>query len=132
MSITAHGATFTFEATAAGDGRRLGSFSGKVTRLSVDSPSAEVIDATGVSDGNSQRLLVHTGARTGGAITLEYISAGSLANYSLVSGRGNLIVSGASYSLTRNVIFESCSESASVGDVVRGSARFLITDYFGN
>lgn len=125
MTAFAHGATFTFSSSK-------GSFQAKLTRLSVEYPVAEVADLTGVSDAQGQQVLVPTGDKTGGSISIEYAldTRGAKVD-DLVCGVGQLSFASSGLSVSKNVILESCSQGASVGDVVRGSAKFLITDYYG-
>ena len=44
---------------------------------------------------------------------------------------GNLSFSSAGYTVSRRVICESASVSAQSGEIVRGSLKFLMTDYQG-
>lgn len=124
--VTAHGGTFTFTASQAG------AISAIVTRLSVETPTAEVVDMTPITATASQVVLVPTGAWTGGQVAVDYIhAAGGFDPQSLVRQHGSLSFSSGNYSVTRNAILESATTEASVGDIVKGSLRFRITDYTG-
>lgn len=115
---TAHGATFSF-----------GAFSGVVTGLSFDSPVAEIVDMTSGSHRSPVIMAVPTGAWTGGVITVEYMGG---AFQGLVGTVGQLTFSSSGLSLSRRVVCESASSSAQIGDAVRGTIRFRLTDYMGN
>ena len=125
MPATGQGATFSFAGSR-------GSFSGGVTKVSVDTPTAEVVDATGLYDPSDVAVMVPTGAWRGGAITVEFV--GSTANasvQSIVRGVGNLSFSSQGFQVSRRVILESGSEYVAAGDVVRGTMRFVMTDWYG-
>lgn len=123
MAVTAHGATFTFTSDR-------GTFSGGVTRITVDSPTAEVVDMTSVNDVAHVTRLVPTGSWRGGSVTVEFISGGGDPQ-TLVTGLGQLALSSSGLSVTKQVVLESSSVAASVGDVVKGSLKFVMTDYYG-
>lgn len=119
--VTAHGATFTFQGVSA-----------IVVGLSVETPKAEIVDMTGVADPVGATVLVPTGAQSAGSISVDYIHApGGVDPQVLVGQRGQVVFGSPGYSLTRNVILESASAQARFGDVVRGSIRFVMTDYYG-
>jgi hypothetical protein len=117
---TAHGATFSFMG-----------FSGKLTGISVEMPTAEVANMSGVGDGRGFMVMVPTGDSSGGTITVDFISSKS-DPWSFVKRVGVLSFSSAGYSISRRVICESASVSAQSGELVRGSLRFLMTDYSGS
>lgn len=122
---TGHAASFTFSSDR-------GSFSGGVTKVTVDAPTAEIVDVTGIHHEPQSTVLVPTGAWSGGAITVEYIvSANSGRVQNIVRGLGQLAFMGNNFSVTRQVVLESGSETVSAGDVVRGTLRFVMTDYYG-
>lgn len=126
MAVTGHGATFTFTSN-------LGSLSGGVTKITVDTGSAEIADVTGLNDPTDAAVLVPTGALKGATIAVDFFrgSATSANISSLIRGYGQLSFSSDGYSVTRQVVLESGSESAEVGDIVRGTMRFVATDYYG-
>jgi hypothetical protein len=116
---TAHGATFSFMG-----------FSGKLTGISVEMPTAEVANMTAAGNGLGYTVMVPTGEWAGGTITVDFLSV--IADpQSLVRKVGNLSFSSAGYSVSRRVICESASVSAQTGELVRGSLKFLMTDYQG-
>jgi hypothetical protein len=128
-AVTAQGATFTFTARQGG-----GTFSGGVTKVSVESPQAEITDVTGLYDTTKSMVKVPTGATTGGLITVEFIvlNSGSMNIDTMIGKTGTLTFNASAYSLSKNVIVESASSGASVGDVFRGTMRFVPTDWYGN
>lgn len=116
---TAHGATFSFMG-----------FSGKLTGISVETPTAEVTNMTDAGKGRGYSVMVPTGDWAGGTVTVDFLSSNADPQ-SLVRKVGNLSFSSAGYSVSRRVICESASVSAQAGELVRGSLRFLMTDYQG-
>jgi hypothetical protein len=116
---TAHGATFSF----------LG-FSGKLTGISVEMPTAEVANMTSVAAGRGLMVMVPTGESSGGTITVDFL-AFSADPQTFVKMVGNLSFSSGGYSVSRRVICESASVTAQAGEIVRGSLKFLMTDYQG-
>jgi hypothetical protein len=128
-AVAAQGATFSFAPRGGGS-----SFYGGVTRVTVDTPQAEIADVTGLYDTTTSMVRVPTGAKTGGAITVEFLvlTNGSMDIDSMVGKPGNLTFSATGYSLSKNVILESASSGASVGDVFRGTMKFVPTDWYGN
>jgi hypothetical protein len=117
--VTAHGATFTFSG-----------FSGKVSGISIETPTAEVTDMAGVGDGRGLQVLVPTGGLTGGTITVDFLTSGGDPQR-LVRSVGQLTFASEGYSMSRRVLCESASVTAQAGELVRGSLRFRITDYMG-
>lgn len=110
-----------------------GSFSGGVTRIEVETPSAEIVDATGILDATNAVVLVPTGAWKGGSIKVDYIRQRDSQDIQLlVRSAGQLGFTATGFSYSRRVILESASEVASAGDVVRGTMRFVMTDWYGN
>ena len=116
---TAHGATFTFL-----------TLSGKLLGISVEMPTAEVTNMTSVGDGLGYTVMVPTGEQAGGTITVDFLTWNT-DPWSFVKKVGNLTFSSPGYTISRRVICESASVSAQSGDLVRGSFKFLITDYQG-
>jgi hypothetical protein len=128
-AVAAQGASFSFTANKGG-----GSFSGGVTKVSVDTPQAEITDVTGLYDTTMSMVKVPTGATTGGLITVEFIvlNSGSMNIDTLIGKTGTLAFNASGYILSKNVIVESASSGASVGDVFRGTMKFVPTDWYGN
>lgn len=125
MAVTGHGATFTFSSN-------LGSASGRVTSISVDTPSAELVDMTSLFASAGSIVIVPTGSWKGGAVSVEFTeSAGTASLTSLVRGYGNLTFASPGFTVSRQVVLESASSAVAVGEVVKGSAKFVITDYYG-
>jgi hypothetical protein len=75
-----------------------------------------------------------TGDWSGGSISVDYIHAGPLQAdpQSLVRSRGSLRFVSPNYSVLRNAILESATTEARTGDIVRGTLRFRMTDYYGS
>lgn len=125
MGVTAQGATFTFA------GRR-GQFSANVTSLSVSSPQAEVVDMTGPDDAVGHGVMVPTGDWSGGSIDVEYIAtAGGFSPDGFVCDVGTLTFASSGLIVTKQAILVSAQRQASVGELVRGSLKFALTDYAG-
>lgn len=123
--FAAQGATFTFAGSR-------GSFAGAVTGISVDTPTAEVVDMTSPSDPTGYAILVPTGEWTGGAVSVDYIAtSGTGSVQDIVRGIGTLTFASANYSVSRRAILESARQEARVGDLVRGTLNFRVTDYAG-
>lgn len=117
--VTAHGATFTFNGVRA-----------TITGISVEMPTAEVADMTGVNNSSDQMVIVPTGAWSGGTITVDFIGiTGDPQAY--VRQTGPLAFASAGYSVSRRVLLESASVDARAGELIRGSLRFRMTDYTG-
>jgi hypothetical protein len=114
--FTAQGSTFTY----------LG-FSGKVSGISVEAPTAEVADMTSMFDAVGYSMMVPTGEWSGGTITVDFISSGQDPQV-FVKTKGQLTFASDRFSLSRRVVCQSASVSAQVGEIVRGSIKFLITD----
>lgn len=125
MAATGHGATFRFVSDR-------GTYVGGVTNISVETPTAEIADVTGVADGASQFVLIPTGSWKGGSVSVDFI--GQTTNpdvQTLVRGFGSVTFSSPGFSVTRQVVLESASTNVSAGDVVKGSMKFAMTDYYG-
>lgn len=125
MAVTGQGATFSFTSN-------LGNFAGKITKITVEAETAEIADVTGLYDVGDAVVLVPTGAWKGGSINIEYQATTTEPSIStLIRGYGQLVFDSPGYSARRQAILESGSESVSVGDVARGSLRFVVTDWYG-
>jgi hypothetical protein len=117
--VTAQGATFTYN-----------SFSGKISGISVEMPTAEVTDMTAVQDGVGYSMMVPTGEWSGGTITVDFITSNQDPQ-AFVKTTGQLVFSSVGYSISRRVVCQSASVAAQTGEIVRGSLKFLMTDYPG-
>jgi hypothetical protein len=123
--FAAQGATFTFAGSR-------GNFAGAVVGIGVETPVAEVVNMTSPSDPSGYAVLVPTGEWSGGSISLDFIATGDTGDIqSLVRGIGQLTFSSPRWSVTRRAILESANMEARVGELVRGTANFKVTDYQG-
>lgn len=124
--FAAQGATFTFQGTR-------GQFSAFVTGISVSTPVAEVVDMTSPSDEIGKRIMVPTGDWAGGDVQVEYIASpkGGVVD-GFVSDCGTLSFKTADIDITRRAILVSADRQARVGDIVRGTLQFTLTDYAGS
>lgn len=123
--FVASGATFTFVGA-------LGQFGAFVTSLSVSSPEAEIVDMTRANDPVGRVVLVPTGALVGGSVDVEYIASPGGADPDVfVCTNGTLTFAANGLTVSRGAILASSQRQASVGDIVRGSLRFVLTDYSG-
>jgi hypothetical protein len=118
--LNAHGGTFTFS-----------NFTAAISSISIETPTAEVVDMTSISAAANHVVMVPTGAWSGGAISVDYIRVSQTVDpQTLVSKTARLSFSSAGYSVARQVVLQSASTEARVGDLVRGSLRFVLTDYY--
>lgn len=117
--VTAHGGTFSFAG-----------FVGSVVGVSVETPTAEIADMSGMGHSVGQMVLIPTGDWSGGGVTVDFLAAGD--PQSLVRSAGQLTFSSPKFSVSRRAILESASVEAKAGDIVRGTLRFRVTDYFGS
>jgi len=104
-------------------------FTGVVTDVSVETPSAVLANMSGTGAGAASQLFVWTGELAGGTITVGFMS--STDPQALVGTRSDLSFESTGYSVSRNVILESASSDVRVGEPVRGTLKFRITDYYG-
>jgi hypothetical protein len=74
--------------------------------------------------------MVPTGEWSGGTITVDFLTS-NVDPQALVRKVGNLTFRSNGYSISRRVICESASIGAQAGELVRGSLKFLMTDYQG-
>jgi hypothetical protein len=119
---SAQGATFTFKGSKF-----------TITSISVEQPTAEVVDMTAWNDSADKCVLVPTGAWTGGSVSIDYLHTSSAANVTdLVRKTGTLAFSSAGFSYSRNAILESATTAATVNDLVRGTMKFRLTDYYAS
>jgi len=115
-------ATFSFNGTSLG----------YLTGISVDTPTAEVTNMTDASVAKGFVVMVPTGDWTGGTINADYLHHGAFDPQPLVGTVGTLSFSSSTYSVSRRAILLSATTEARVGEVVRGSLRFQVTDYQGS
>lgn len=117
----ASGATFTFCGVRA-----------LATRVSVESPTAEIVDMTPHNGPLNQMVLVPTGAAaSGGAVEVEFLQSrnANVSPLAAVGRIGTIAFSGNVPSISVRGICENVSLEAATGDVVRGTMRFRLTDY---
>jgi hypothetical protein len=126
--VSAQGATFTFTPVGGGP------FGAIVTGVSVETPVAEVTDLTAASDGTGTIAIVPTGEWSGGSVSVDYIHAGALQvdPQTLVRKNGRVFFGSPNFTFGRQAILESATTEASTGDIVRGTLRFRVTDYYGS
>jgi hypothetical protein len=123
--FSAQGATFTFSGSGA-------SFVGAVVGISVETPTAEVVDMTPIDEPSQNVILVPTGSWSGGSVSVDYIATGSQDVQTIVRKSGSLSFLSPRLSITRNAIAESATTEARTGELVRGNIRFRVTDYTGS
>jgi len=124
-ALIAKGASFTFQPSGGQAGSAI------VTELSVETPIAGIVNMTAMSDAAEKAMLVSTGERSGGSITVGFLwpdSNGTDPNDS-VGSAGTLTFTTTGYSISRKVILESASTEVRIGDAIRGTLRFKTTDY---
>jgi hypothetical protein len=123
--FAAHGATFTFTGSR-------GNFQGAIVGISVETPVAEVVDMTSPSDPSGTSILVPTGEWSGGSISLDFIATTATGDVQdIVRGIGQLTFASPNWTVSRRAILESANTEARVGESVRGTANFKVTDYQG-
>jgi hypothetical protein len=118
--MLAQGTSFTFNSTGY-----------TVTSVRARAAQPEVVDMSPISHPiNTGPMLVATGAfLVPGSVEIELI--GPQSPLSMIGQTGQLSITGPVGGITENAICETAEVSAQVGDVVRGSARFLITSHSG-
>jgi hypothetical protein len=89
-----------------------------------------IADMSGIGTNGNCQILVPTGEWSGGSVTVGFMS--SQDPQSLVGTRAALTFTSNAYSVSRNVILESASSDVRVGEPVRGTLKFRITDYYGS
>ena len=100
------------------------------TRVGVETPVAEIVNMTSISDDNKKLMLVATGDWAGGKLTVEYLRQRQDTDpQSLVGNFGTLQFSSGNYSISRSALLESASTEVTVGELIRGTMRFIVTDY---
>ena len=118
--VTAQGGTFTF-----------GSLNATIVALSVDSAVAEVVDMTSSVHAVNHIHMVPTGAWSGGGFSVDYLASGSFDATATIGQVKQLSFSCAGYSVSKWAVHESSSTQLKVGDLVRGTMKFRLTDYQG-
>lgn len=125
--FSAQGATFTFS-----PGGRA-PFTATVTGISIETPVAEVVDMTSGADAVGTLRIVPTGEWVGGSVSVDFVATQAFLDpHSQVRQRGRLSFLSPSYSYVANVILESATTEARTGEIVRGTMRFKLTDYYGS
>jgi len=117
----ASGATFTFCGVKA-----------IAIRVSVESPTAEIVDMTAHDAAVNTAVLVPTGAWVGGGgtVDVEFLqSAGGTSPLLAIGKVGQASFSGNTFSLSNKAVCETASLEAAVGDLVRGTMRLRFTDH---
>ena len=89
-------------------------------------------DMTSPGDLLGANVMVPTGDTSGGSMSVDFVAtAGFLNPQAIVGERGQLTLSSPQYTVSRNVVLQGASVDSRVGDIVRGTMRFAITDYYG-
>lgn len=119
--LLANGTTFTFNSTAY-----------TVTAIRVTSPQPEIVNMTDVDDALGSMQMVKTGdALSPGTVEIDVL--GVVDPTTLVGTYGELSITGtASVGSSLKALCESATMEARVADVIRGTARFVLTDYEDN
>ncbi len=124
--FTAHGATVTYAYSGGGVVNAV------VTSLTVQAPEAELTDITASTALLGANVIAPTGDTSPGTVSLDFVATSFLSNpQELIGTYGNLTLSSPNYGVSRQVVCQSASITASTGDAVRGSISFTITDYYG-
>lgn len=117
----ASGATFTFCGVRA-----------IATRVSVEAPTAEIVDMTAHNAAVNTTMLVPTGAWVGGGgtVDVEFLQSPNGVSPLVAIGKvGVASFSGNTFSINNRAACESATVEAAVGDLVRGTMRLRLTDY---
>ena len=118
--VSAQGGTFTFDSKTA-----------YIVALSVDSAVAEVVDMTSSVHAVDHIHMVPTGASSGGGFSVDYLAASNYDATATIGQVKQLSFSCAGYSVSKWAVHESSSTQLKVGDLVRGTMKFRLTDYQG-
>ena len=133
MAISSHGTTFTFTTS-------LGAVAAKVTSLSVEEATQELVDMTGIGDPLSERRILTTGDVTSPAkVQIDYmrraddltlLPPGSMGQNFPSGVQGTLQISHGPTGmyLEKNANVESSTTEMAVGDVIRGKITFVINN----
>lgn len=117
--------------TAQGTAASFNGNSFTVTGFSFEPPAAVLTDMTAAMDLVDATVMAPTGEKTPGTITVDFLADNSFSNPQELSGtRATLSISGP-YGLSRNVVCTGGTVQASVGDLIRGTLQFTITDWYG-
>ena len=102
------------------------------TSLTVQAPEAELTDITASTALLGTNVIDPTGDTSPGTVSLDFLATSFLSNpQALIGTYGNLTLSSPNYGVSRQVVCQSASITASTGDAVRGSISFTMTDYYG-
>jgi hypothetical protein len=124
--FVAQGATFTFAPSVGA------SIVASLTRLGVETPTAELVDMTPGGANPGTMIIVPTGDTRGGTLSVDFLYAkNGVDPQTLVGKTGQATFQSPDLTVSRRVVVESASIEASVGDLVRGSITFRLTDYTG-
>ena len=102
-----------------------------VTGFSFEPPAAVLTNMTSKLASVDATVMAPTGERTPGTITVDFLADNSFSDpQSLTGTRATLSISGP-YGLSRNAVCTGGTVQASVGDLIRGTLQFTITDWYG-
>ena len=104
--------------------------SGLVIGIQVETPVAVLADMTPVDAPARQTVSIPTGEIRGGAITVDFIDFPADPQ-ALVGTAGPLAFTSTAYSVGRQVVLESATVTARVGELVSGQLKFRMTDFYG-
>lgn len=129
MSVTAHGASFSFTTS---NGRI--EFGAPVVGLSITYPTPDVVDMTPIRAAHGIKAMYPTGdTKTPGKIKVDWqvdaVNGTDDPQY-LIGRIGSVVFRSTGWSIRRNVYVESASVDARNGSVVRGTISFVMTDYY--
>lgn len=118
MAISSQGSTFTFNGEVF-----------TATSVSVEAPTAEIVDMTPPTAPLGFRVLVPTGDATStGKIDVEGFGFADPKAYVAVVGQA--VFSTPAGSISRQVVCDSASVTGQVGDLFRFRISFIPTDYY--
>lgn len=101
------------------------------TRLSVETPEAELTDMTSVNSRIGANVMVPTGDKSPGSLSVDFISTKQFSNPQERTGNvGVLKLSTPTHTISRNAVLRAATIDYQTGDIVRGSLRFTITDHY--
>jgi hypothetical protein len=102
-----------------------------VTGFSFNPPAEQLVGMTSAYDLVGANVMVPTGEKTPGTMTIDFIADNTFSNPQVIIGQhGSLAISGP-YSISRNVVCTDGGVQATVGDIIKGTLEFTITDYYG-
>lgn len=102
-----------------------------VTGFSFNPPAAQLADMTGAADLAGANVMAPTGEYTPGTMTVDFIATTTFGNpQEIIGTRGALAISGP-YPISRNAVCTDGSVQATLGDIIKGTLEFTITDYYG-